>query len=61
MTEDDAALAAELFELAGRRRSPKTDALIAATAIRAGTDFVTLNVADFQPFARHGLRLQPAE
>ena len=60
MTEDDAALAAELFELAGRRRSPKTDALIAATAIRAGTDF-TLNVADFQPFARHGLRLQPAE
>ena len=34
----------------------KTDALIAATAIRAGAEFLTLNRADFEPFAAHGLR-----
>lgn len=37
-----------------------TDALIAATTIRAKADFVTLNVADFKPFVAHGLRLVPA-
>lgn len=61
VTALDAALGAELFNLAGRRRSLKTDALIAATAIRAGADFVTVNVADFQPFVAHGLRLVAAE
>ena len=59
--EADAALGAELFNAAGRRRTPKTDALIAAAAIRAGADFVTVNVADFKPFVEHGLRLTPVE
>ncbi len=59
--EADADLGAELFNAAGRRRTLKTDALIAANAIRAGADFVTVNVADFKPFVEHGLRLISAE
>lgn len=58
--EADAELAARLFNACGRRRTLKTDALIAAAAIRAKADFVTLNVADFKPFVAHGLRLVPA-
>lgn len=60
MTEDDAELGARLFNACGRRRNLKTDALIAATAIRSNADFVTVNVADFKPFVTHGLRLVPA-
>jgi predicted nucleic acid-binding protein len=59
--EEDDALGAELFNAAGRRRMLKTDALIAAAAIRAGADFVTVNVAGFQPFVAHGLRLLQAK
>lgn len=61
MGEEDAELGTELFNAAGRRRTLKTDALIAAAAIRAGADFVTVNVADFQPFVMHGLQLIPAK
>lgn len=60
MTEDDADLGTRLFNACGRRRNLKTDALIAATAIRANADFVTVNVADYKPFVAHGLRLVPA-
>lgn len=59
MTEAGAELGARLFNARGRRRAPKTDALIAATAIRAKADFVILNLADFKPFVAHGLRLVP--
>ncbi|MFT4100675.1 MAG: PIN domain-containing protein [Burkholderiaceae bacterium] len=59
ITEDDATLAATLFNGAGRRRTLKTDALIAALAIRANAEFVTLNTADFEPFVAQGLRLLP--
>ena len=55
--DEDATLAAQLFNDCGRRRMLKTDALIAASAIRANADFLTVNVADFEPFASHGLRL----
>ncbi|MGH8191920.1 MAG: PIN domain-containing protein [Rhodanobacteraceae bacterium] len=58
--EEDSILGAELFNAAGRRRTLKTDALIAAAAIRAGADFVTVNVDDFQWFVKHGLRLVAA-
>lgn len=59
MTEADAELGAHLFNACGRRGTLKTDALIAAVAIRAKADFVTLNVADFKRFVVHGLRLLP--
>ncbi len=55
--EADAELAAHLFNTIGRQRALKTDALIAAMAIRADAEFVTLNEQDFLPFAHHGLRL----
>lgn len=55
--EADAELAAALFNVAGRQRNLKTDALIAAIAMRADAVLVTLNTPDFQPFAGHGLRL----
>lgn len=57
--EDAAELAAELFNAAGRRRTLKTDALIAAMAIRAKAECVTLNSANFEPLVRLGLRLFP--
>lgn len=57
---EDAALTAHLFNATGRARRLKTDAMIAAVAIRAGADLVTLNVDDFQPFVAHGLRIVEA-
>lgn len=57
LTAEDAALAAELSNRAGRKRSLKTDALIAAAAIRAKVEFLTFNTVDFKPFVRDGLRL----
>jgi predicted nucleic acid-binding protein len=59
--DEDATLAAQLFNDCGRRRTLKTDAWIAASAIRANAEFVTVNVADFEPFAKHGLRLLSAK
>ena len=57
LTLEDAELAAELFNQAGRRRVFKTDAIIAAVAILAQAEFVTLNRADFEPFVPMGLQL----
>jgi len=54
---EDAELAAELFNQAGRRRVFKTDAIIAAVAILADAEFVTLNRVDFEPFVPLGLKL----
>lgn len=55
--EADAEIAAELFNAVGRHKGLKTDALIAAMAIRADAELVTLNARDFLPFTEHGLRL----
>jgi predicted nucleic acid-binding protein len=41
----------------GRRRTLKTDALIAAVAIRARAEFVTVNRVDYEPFVVQELRL----
>ncbi len=49
--------AAALFNHAGRRRSLRTDSLIAATAILAGAELASYNAVDFAPFTAHGLRL----
>ncbi len=53
----DTALAAYLFNAAGRRRRTLVDCMIAAVAIRCNAGLATLNSADFAPFAAHGLRL----
>lgn len=57
LVEEDARLAARLFNTTGRKRTHRTDTLIAACAIRAKAEFVTANTADFQPLLAHGLRL----
>lgn len=54
---DTARMASTLFNGAGRRRTLKTDALIAAAAIQASAEFFTLNVDDFRAFVDGGLRL----
>lgn len=56
---EDAALAAQLFNAGGRKRGLKTDALIAAAAIRRDAELFTLNLKDFAPFVKQGLRLYP--
>jgi predicted nucleic acid-binding protein len=54
-TELEAEVAAKLFEQAGRKRSLKTDAMIAATAIVAKAKLATNNAKDFRHF--HGIHL----
>jgi predicted nucleic acid-binding protein len=57
MDTTDAQLAASLYNRAGRRRILKTDALIAAVAIRAKASLLTLNIDDFLPFVHYGLQI----
>lgn len=61
VTEKVTALAAELYNQADRSRRFTTDALIAATAMQADAELVTVNVDDFRPFETCGLRLLAAE
>ncbi len=56
-TSAEAELAANLFNAVGRRRALRYDCMIAATAIVAGAELATRNVADFQLFVPHGLTL----
>jgi len=49
--------AAELFNATGRRSKSYADCCIAATAINHGAALATSNLADFTPFAAHGLTL----
>ena len=59
LSESHARLAAELFKEAGRRRSTRVDAMIAATAMVADAPLATTNAADFEAFAASGLRFTP--
>jgi predicted nucleic acid-binding protein len=51
--------AAVLFNAVGRKRSLRTDSLIAATAILEGAQLATFNADDFTLFVAHGLGLIP--
>jgi predicted nucleic acid-binding protein len=56
-TADDAPVAAELFNIGGRRRGSMGDCMIAAVCLRVGATLATSNVADFARFQPHGLQL----
>jgi predicted nucleic acid-binding protein len=55
--QDEAELAAQLFNTSGRKRAARYDCLIAATAIQAGALLATSNTADYRVFAAQGLQL----
>ena len=55
--ESHAIAAAGLFNAAGRKRTVRVDAMIAATAIVAGAALATNSQHDFSAFKERGLRL----
>jgi len=56
--ETHARIAADLFNNAGRRRTLRVDAMIAAAAIASDASLATNNREDFEVFVQSGLRLQ---
>ena len=56
-TEEQAAIAAHLFNATGRRRRMMVDCMIAAAAIADGAPLAIVNSGDFGRFTEHGLLL----
>ncbi len=54
---EDAALAARLFNVTGRKRGLRFDCMVAASALRRDDPLLTLNRDDFEPFIKIGLTL----
>ena len=52
-------LAADLFNLTGRKRAMKLDCMIAASCLLNRVRIATTNVDDFSPFAPQGLAIEP--
>ena len=58
--QQEAVLAADLFNKTGRRRGSRFDCLIAATAIVSQAEVATVNQSDFKIFIQHGLKMAGA-
>ena len=56
-TTEDAEVAAELFNRAGRRRGSLIDCMVAASALRRDLPLATVNPADFRRLEASGLRV----
>ena len=56
-SREQAAEASRLFNVCGRKRSLRVDAMIAAAAIVSQSALATENTADFSVFETQGLRL----
>ena|SRR5258706_10836732 len=56
-TDKDAALAARLFNLSGRRRGTLIDSMIAAVALGAHASLATTNPNDFRRLEAAGLQI----
>lgn len=56
-TRKESEQASRLFHYTGRRRGSHTDCMIAACAMTHSAQVATSNVADFEKFIPHGLKL----
>ncbi|MFP4511057.1 MAG: type II toxin-antitoxin system VapC family toxin [Spirochaetaceae bacterium] len=56
-SDEQAGVAARLFNATGRTRGMRIDAMVAAAAIHNRVTLATRNTSNFEPFVEHGLQL----